>query len=180
MRRRTSSRDVTPSRSAPRAPTAPRNGCRWLSVRPGTTAAPCRSTTSVAGPASSRISASEPTALITPPEPATASAHGRSGSSVRTRAPTRARSTVLRRRHVGNEHARLRSQGARDRAPLALAAAERPRQGACLALVERDKVCPLPHLCRPLGLPAAAVQAQHLVDRPFGALARVEARVRVL
>ena len=30
-------------------PSRPRNGCRWLSVRPGTTAAPCRSTTSVRG-----------------------------------------------------------------------------------------------------------------------------------
>ena len=39
---------VTPIRSAPRAPSAPRNGCRWLSVIPGTTAAPCRSMTSVA------------------------------------------------------------------------------------------------------------------------------------
>ncbi len=27
-------------RSAPRAPSAPRNGCRWLSISPGTTAAP--------------------------------------------------------------------------------------------------------------------------------------------
>lgn len=62
---------------------------------PGTTAAPRRSTISVAAPASSRISSSDPTAAMRPAATASAVAAGRSASSVRTRPPTRTRSAVL-------------------------------------------------------------------------------------
>src|SRR4051794_22657962 len=79
-------------RSAPRACSAPKNGCRWLSMIPGMTAAPSRSTTSACPPARARIPASSPTAAMRPPATAIAVAAGRSGSRVRTRPETRARS----------------------------------------------------------------------------------------
>ncbi len=89
---RTSSMLAAPARSAPWVSTAPRNGCEWLSTRPGTTASPPASISSVAVPHSSRTSASSPTPTIKPSRTATARASGRPGSRVRMRAFRIARS----------------------------------------------------------------------------------------
>ena len=91
---RTSSSDERSRRSAPRVSSAPWSGWMWLSVSPGTTTAPCRSMVSLAAP-SSLISASLPTATISPSTIARAAAAGSSGSSVRTRASTSARSIFV-------------------------------------------------------------------------------------
>ncbi len=68
---------------------------RWASWKPGRTVRPSSSITSIAGPISSRISRSEPTATIRPPATATASARGWAGSTVMTLPPRSASSTPV-------------------------------------------------------------------------------------
>src|SRR4051812_10686478 len=82
--------------STPTARSVAQIGCRWLSVSPGTIASLLPSTFSVRASHASRTSASDPTATIVPSRMATAVAAGRSGSSVRTRAPVTARSAAVR------------------------------------------------------------------------------------
>ncbi|MEE3922591.1 hypothetical protein V2I01_42365 [Micromonospora sp. BRA006-A] len=58
----------------------------WLSISPGSTAIPPRSTRRAPPPARSRHSARSPTATIRSPRTSIASAYGRSGSRVWMRA----------------------------------------------------------------------------------------------
>ncbi len=67
----------------------------WLSMKPGRTSAPPRSTSFVPSPTSLRTSAVVPAAKIFSPRTATASAHGRAASPVQTFPLTSARSTML-------------------------------------------------------------------------------------
>src|SRR3546814_4005451 len=85
---------------------APR--CTWASLMPGTTRWPCRSIRCVSGPASARIVASSPTAVMRPSSIASALAEGRAGSPVQTRPLCRIRSVATagiaasNRRQAGN------------------------------------------------------------------------------
>ncbi len=67
----------------------------WLSLKPGSTTAPPRSTSWVPGPARAPTSAVVPTAWILSPRAATASAHGLAASPVQTFPLTNARSTMF-------------------------------------------------------------------------------------
>jgi hypothetical protein len=71
----------------------PSTKCTWESMNPGTSMAPCASTTRVAGVTSFCTSALEPTAASRPARTATALAHGRAGSPVHTWALTIASET---------------------------------------------------------------------------------------
>ena len=64
----------------------------WASIRPGIAKAPGRSTSRVVGPRNFRTSSAGPTATISPPRAARASAQGRSGSPVQIRPTFRIRS----------------------------------------------------------------------------------------
>ena len=76
------SRSCTEARLEP-----PAAKCTCVSMKPGTSIAPSASTSRVAGPTRPRCPRRSPTAAMRSPSTATASAQGRSGSPVQTRAP---------------------------------------------------------------------------------------------